>query len=513
MAWNVLTSWGAHLIFIVSGFVMPRLIDHEVGQRALGIWDFGWSLVSYFELAQVGIGSSGNRFVAKYRAVNDAVGLNRAISTMTAIQIVAGLVVATTTTVLVYILPVWFGDRLGTDMQAARWVVGFLGASLAIEMGFDGYRGVITGCHRWDVHNALGSGAHLATTAGMIVALMVTGDLRSLAAVYLLGMIASESLRAVLAHKVCPELHMSVRLVSLVEARQLLTFGGKTVIDALSRLLLFQANNLMVATHLGAAALAVFARPGALVRHGETLINKFAFVLTPAASSLKSSGQRNELRRLFLDSTRFAAYIVVPMSLTLALLGDLIMRLWMGPKYDSGPVLLILVIGYFLPMTQRPALQVLMGMNLHGWVGVSSLLMALMGLSLSYTAVVVLGWGMTGAALAVTVPLMLGKGLFTATYACHKLGVPAGEYVRKSFLGPLSCGIPFAAALLLGRWAFQGSTAQTFVGALATGGLVLVPLYWRTALPAGIKHRISRIVESHLGIRLGKAAFTAAQSD
>ena len=110
MAWNVLTSWGAHVIFVISGFIMPRLIDHEVGQRALGIWDFGWSLVSYFELAQVGIGSSGNRFVAKYRAVHDTAGLNRAISTMTAIQIVAGLVVAVATAVMVYVLPGWFGD-------------------------------------------------------------------------------------------------------------------------------------------------------------------------------------------------------------------------------------------------------------------------------------------------------------------------------------------------------------------------------------------------------------------
>jgi O-antigen/teichoic acid export membrane protein len=506
MAWNILTSWGAHLIFIISGFVMPRLIDHEVGQRALGIWDFGWSLVSYFELAQVGIGSSGNRFVAKYRAVHDTAGLNRAVSTVTALQAVAALIVACTTVALVHLLPVWFGDRLGSDLQSARWVVGFLGASLAIEMLFDGYRGVITGCHRWDIHNALGSGAHLTTTLGMIVALMVTGDLRSLAAVYLLGMIGSETTRAFLAHRVCPELRLSAAAVSLAEARLLLTFGGKTMIDALSRLLLFQANNLMVATYLGAATLAVFARSGALVRHGETLINKFAFVLTPAASSLKSSGQADDLRALFLDSTRFAAYIVVPMALTLALVGDLIMLVWMGPNYQSGPVLLILVAGYFLPMTQRPAMQVLMGMNLHGWVGISSLVMALAGLATSYTALAVMGWGLPGAAVALAVPMMLGKGLFTAAYACHKLRVSAAEYLRRSFLGPLACGVPFAGALLVGRAAADGAPGLTLLASLAAGALVLVPIYWRVALPAGARRRVTRAVQSRLGGKLRPAA-------
>ena len=64
---NVLSSWGGHIVFIVAGFLMPRMMDHYVGQRLLGVWDLGWSIVSYFELAQIGMGSSVNRFVAKYR--------------------------------------------------------------------------------------------------------------------------------------------------------------------------------------------------------------------------------------------------------------------------------------------------------------------------------------------------------------------------------------------------------------------------------------------------------------
>ena len=45
-------------MFIVAGFLMPRMMDYYVGQRLLGVWDLGWSIVSYFELAQIGVGSS-----------------------------------------------------------------------------------------------------------------------------------------------------------------------------------------------------------------------------------------------------------------------------------------------------------------------------------------------------------------------------------------------------------------------------------------------------------------------
>ena len=68
---NVLSSWAGHLVFIISGFIMPRMIDTHAGQSGLGVWDFGWSLVSYFGFVQAGICSSVNRYMAKYRAVND----------------------------------------------------------------------------------------------------------------------------------------------------------------------------------------------------------------------------------------------------------------------------------------------------------------------------------------------------------------------------------------------------------------------------------------------------------
>ena len=75
MAWNIMASWGGHAVFVVAGFLMPRLIDEHLGQSSLGIWDFSWSIVSYFVLAQVGVGSSVNRYISKFRTAGDVDGL------------------------------------------------------------------------------------------------------------------------------------------------------------------------------------------------------------------------------------------------------------------------------------------------------------------------------------------------------------------------------------------------------------------------------------------------------
>src|SRR5687768_777321 len=79
MVWNLMSGWGGHLVFVVAGFVMPRMIDRQSGQLALGVWDLCWSVVTYFGLANLGIGASVNRYVARYRATNDVEALRRTV--------------------------------------------------------------------------------------------------------------------------------------------------------------------------------------------------------------------------------------------------------------------------------------------------------------------------------------------------------------------------------------------------------------------------------------------------
>src|SRR3954471_4008594 len=93
LVWNVVASWAGHVVFIVAGFIMPRQIDRHVGQVGLGVWDFGWTAVNYFSLAQIGVGVSVNRYVARYRAARDTDGLARLISSVMLLQLVAACIV------------------------------------------------------------------------------------------------------------------------------------------------------------------------------------------------------------------------------------------------------------------------------------------------------------------------------------------------------------------------------------------------------------------------------------
>ncbi len=490
MAWNILATWGGHAVFVVSGFLMPRLIDTHLGQVALGLWDFAWSLVSYFVLAQIGVGSSVNRYVAEHRSTGNVDGLNRTVSSVNVIQMLATLIALALTAALMVVLPWLLDEQIGVEASTARWMIGLLGSAIAVQLAFNVYGGVLTGCHRWDIHNGVTAGAYALIAAGMIVALLAGGGLRALSAVYLSGTIIGEVLRMRLAYRTCPELRIHPRLATWIEMKSLVVFGGKTVVDNLSRLLLSQANAILVVSYLGPGALAVYARPGALIRHADTLTNKLGMVLSPAASSLKGSRRLDELKALYIEATRLAAFLAVPITVFLSVMGDPILQVWMGPEYRQGTLMAVMAIGTALPLTQRPAGHVLIGLNAHGRVGWASLAVAVFGVGAAVLALGPLQMGLIGAALALVIPYSLGNGVFVLVYTCRIVGVPTGEFCRRAFLVPLISALPLVAGLLTLRVVFDERPVIALAAGLTWSAAVMLPILWFFVLPDTFRARV-----------------------
>lgn len=489
MAWNVVASWLGHSVFVVAGFFLPRVIDRHLGQTGLGIWDFGWSLVSYLGIAQVGVGASVNRFVAKRRAQHDTAGLNRTVSSVMLLQGLIALAVLVLTAVGTWMVPGLLSAQLGGYVSDARMVVFLLGLGVSAQMALNPYVGVITGCHRWDLHNAISGSMYGVTAIGMAATVMLGGGLPALAVVNLSGTLVSELIRAVAAHRVCPELRIRWSSVSLSEARTLLSFGGKTVVGVLSGLLLYQTNALQIVGHLGAASLALYSRPMSLVRHVRTFANKFAMVLTPTASSLHAEGRTDELRALLEQASLTSACLGLPPILVLAIMGDPILRLWMGAHYAAGGLVAVLAVGHLADIAKQPVWNILVGANMHGRAAAMSLVSSILAVLLCAMALGPLQGGLVSAAVALTLPLTLVESLSTTFYACRRLKIPFGPFLAHVWRLPLLSALPFAACLFGARVAFPEQPFLSLASGLLVGGVLLAGTYWKWVIPDSIKKR------------------------
>lgn len=481
-------------MFIVAGFIMPRTIDRQLGQELLGVWDFAWSLVSYFRLVTAGINSSVNRYVARYRAVGDIPGVNRFVSSAFCILGVAGLLVLGLTITVSLLLPQLFGARLGENVRDAQWVVFFLGASIGIQISLSVFNGILTGWHRWKLHDAIKTGWHAAIVAGMIIALLQGGSLPSLAVVCFAGYILAGMTRVILAHRVCEGLRLQPSLIGWGTIRKLFVFGGKSLIPSVSDMLLNQTTSILILAYLGPAALALYARPWSLIRHMNTLVNKMAMPLVPTISSLRSTKDSEGIRALLIKSARYSFYMALPMVLVLVVFGSPILQFWMGPRYANGLIPAILAIGYFAIMVQLPAWYILMGLNAHGRAGVARFVACLCSVGLTVVALGYLRWGLVGTAVAVMLPLTIMNVVYLPRLICRRVKLDVRRYFLSAMAGPVVHVLPFAICLVGARIVFKTEPMTGLLCGGTAGGAILTVFYWRYALPDRVKSYIFRYV-------------------
>jgi len=497
LVWNVVMSWAGHAVFLVAGFIMPRQIDRSIGQVSLGVWDFAWTAVNYFYLAQIGVGVSVNRYVARYRAAGDREGLSRMISSVMILQMIAAVIVLAATAASAWWLPEFFGYRLQEEAVVARDVIALLGTSVAIRMAVQAYSGVVTGCHRWDLHNLLNSGAYAVTVAAMMIVLASGGGLVAISIVYVIGTILNEIARIALAYHVCPELRVSPRLASYTEARALLAFGAKLSTLDIMKIVTAQLTSLLVFGQIGVATLAIFSRMGALIRHTENLLAKFSLTLTPTASSLQGSGRDAEVQALLVESTRYSAYITWPILIGLAIVGDDVLRLWMGPEYDPRMVLSLMALASLLPITQQPIATILVGLNRHGRFAALNVVTSIAAFIGSVAALRYFHWELLGLA-AVTLGVSNVSAVWIAADTCRRLSIPVRQYFFRSYAGPIACMAPFAAGLVM-LDLFVDSPLLTLVLAGVLAGGVVGPLYWFYVVPPGVRVTLLNRMNAKIG--------------
>jgi O-antigen/teichoic acid export membrane protein len=260
-------------------------------------------------------------------------------------------------------------------------------------------------------------------------------------------------------------------------------------IGQMSGVLMVQTVNVLIAGHLGPAALALFARPRSLIRQAAVFPQKYAFMLAPAAAALSGNRDSCELQRFVKESTRYGISLSLPVMIFLALNGGPLLQLWMGNGYADASLILLLTLGFTAEMVYQPLSNLLLGLNLHGRPGFFSSIAALIAVGLTYGAIRA-GGGMNAIALAMGIPWSIVHGVYLPIYACRRVKIPIWEFLKEVWTRPLLCAVPFSVCLLAGRLAFPAKPLPALMAGALLGALALAICYWIWVLPPAWKDKI-----------------------
>ena len=492
-AWNLLVSWASQIVLIFSGFIMPRLVDDKVGQELLGVWDFGWSFVSYLTLVGLGMGACFNRYIAKHRAAGDFIALNKIANSAVFVQLIFSAITALCTFSFYLLLPIYFSDVLQENTIIAQWVVLFLGLSVSVKMIAGSASGLLTGYHRWDIHNALHAGDSVFALILMIMALYFTElSVAGMAVGYLLSTFVFETLRFVFVNKLCKEFNFDLRMANFISCKEMLVFGIKSMLSNVPPIILLQTISIMLLSAIGPAALAVFARPMALIRQVKTFMSKFTLMLTPTTGSMQGTGDIKAIQSLFITTTTLSFAFALPCLSFLFIYGDVILHYWMGSEYALSSLVMILSAGQLLPMGQDTSLRILMGMNQHGRISMVAFIaiFVIFGIGLIFSGLD--NWELTTAALLFVVPMNIVYGFIVPIYTCRELQLSWLNYVQSSLVKPVLYILPFLGLIYWSRQAFDVDDFTTALVTFFAAGIITLVIYFTYLVPEKLQQKLLR---------------------
>lgn len=490
VARSVLANWVWYVFIVVTGFIVPRLIDRNQGRELLGVWDLSWSFVVYVEMLGISVGAAVSRYVARFRRVSDWERLNTTVNTSLAMLTLSAVLGVALGGVFVWFVPVMLPNASTEVVTTARWVLLLLTVNSALHLPGGVFNGVITGYERFDWLNAIRIVRDGGTLIGSCVVLLAGGGIVVVAAAVLTLEVVGEVAKLAVSRRLCPQLCLTIHSIRWPQAKELLAFGGKTAIQSIAQGGIYQGSSLLVAGFLGPAALAVYSRQRALVMHAMRFVKQYAQVFTPRSSFLDARSDFASLRATLIRASRYGFFICLPIMLLLLILGDTLVEVWMGASYRAPMVLTAMVLGHLVFVPQMVAYSILMGMGLHGVPALQDLGAAAVSI---VAGLIVLGsgGGLVGAALAMTIPLTVSAGLLMPWYACWRVNLPYGRYLAAVVPGPLLSSIPAAGCFLAARVVLKTPVLSLCVG-VTTACAVTLAVYWRFVLPLAFKEAIVR---------------------
>jgi O-antigen/teichoic acid export membrane protein len=386
----------SNYIFLVArlglGLVLFRLIyQHFNGANTVegkfseefGFWALLWSVFGYGILLDLGFGFTAQKRVAELSVHKDWLQLSQVLSTIffsyVAISLFLFAVGIFGSPVIVEILKITPANK---EYFSGVLTIFFFGMGLAFPLGI--FPEILKGQQKISLANYILLGGFLFSFGLVVLCLKMNLGLGWLMVVTLGGGILADLVCALFALRMMPEVKIKLSLFSRGMVKNTMRFSIYAYITTLTTLILTRTDHLVISTVLAVSAVTIYQAGAKVAEMFSSFALQIPDTFSPAAAHLHAKGDKEQLRSLLLNGTRFSVMIATPMYLICAFYMAELLKLLTGEArahaetYWIGQVLLFW--GYTTILTQSVSKRIFM-MSGHEkrlmWLGVGEALLNL----------------------------------------------------------------------------------------------------------------------------------------
>lgn len=502
VARNVVWNWGGMAARLMSGFLVAPMLVHRLGDETYGLWILIASMTGYFALLDLGVRGSVGRYIAFHRAADDREGVNSTLST--ALAVLGGLAVAALAAMLL-LAPalIRIFEIPPEQASAARVALTIVGFNLALHLILSLFDATLWAFQRFDTLNKIDIPIRLSVVGLTFWLVDARSGLVTLAWITLADTATTGLLKIACSFQADGGLRVGPSLVRRSVLRNIFGYGLWNFIISVGRLTTLNVSSFLIGSLLGLAALTPFSIARRLVEYASMILTSATGVLTPVATGFAAQDQGDRQTRMFLAGGKCCMAFALGVLSYFLLAGRSLIVLWIGPHLaDASLLLMILMLGELLPMSQYAASSILMGMARNRMLALMSVVENVIGLGL--LVVLARPYGLTGVCVALAVVAAGSRGLAQAWYTCRVLKISIGRYVREVVAPALAAIVPPTALLAglvslrpPGSWPLLIAYTGLYGAAFIASGAVM--LLGRERLAQLATRLVARVRSSRFG--------------
>ncbi|MBT3294583.1 MAG: hypothetical protein HN919_09555 [Verrucomicrobia bacterium] len=487
IAINTVSRYVSMSIGMVVGFLLLPFLLRHIGKPAYGLQALAHQCLEFVTMLAFAIGMSYDRIAAAHYARHDYDRMNATLSAGLTLSLLVGVVIIGATLLLARFADVVF-DLPPHLLEPARWVLILLGAGAAVT--------VVSGVYRTPVYMtqrlyllSISNMLDILVPAALVIPLFIYGrgsivvwvGLSVATRLCTLWMIAIPMGRRGLPH-------LKIRLFAphvRREMRELLSFGGLSIIGSLGALLYYATDSIMVSNlnELGIQEVVNYNVAQRWFPQISMFASSFVWILGPAMTAQVATNQFDKVRATVATATRYCFIILAYPCLLLSIQAEPFLRLWLKSAFvmESVPVMRVIMCALLLSGAGIVAYETLYACRKIRHAVLATLIGGVLNIALSITLVKVAGMGLLGIATGSLISLFLLEVICLPYFLCRELSLGCGILFRgagRAFLG----AIPLAGACVLLLHAWTPKSLFQIIVQFALCGLVYLPSIWFISL-------------------------------
>ena len=459
------------------GLIITPYVLSALGTIEYGVYSTIASFASSLLIMDLGIGTTVQRYTAKYRAENDkaSIGNFAAIGLLEAAVMV--VIVCVVAFVIYNLMDYLYGKTFSdNELLLAKCIFVIFIMNICITFFEHIFYGLITGYNRFVFANSVKLSILLLRSALIFVILKFFPSAISLVSISL-GL--SILIMIVFIYYVVVVMQIKIKLRQWNNAlfTESLTYTALMFIQTIAAQANGNIDNIVIGAIIGPAAVTVYTFGIQFFNMYEMLATSLSNVMLPTVSMKIAQGANDDdMQRLVTMVGRVQFMLLGTALAGFLCLGDEFIYLWLGEGFDDVyPLALILMFPVTFTLIQNVCLSILRARNMMQFRTLSLITTAIINAAITIIGTKLFGY--YAAALGTAISILLGSIIMMNVYYHYRIGFRVLKFYRDVFNRLLFCIlIPAMTIYLLKPYIYGGWLAfliKASIFLMIWGGLLM----------------------------------------